>query len=37
MYNKELQDMITEQGFEVTPELLALVQAAYDLGYDDAY
>lgn len=37
MYTQELEDMIQEHGFEVTPELLALVQTAYDLGCDDTY
>lgn len=35
MYANELEDMIIERGFEVTPELVALLQEAYDLGYDE--
>ena len=33
----ELTDMATSRGLEITPELIALLDDAYQLGYGDAY
>lgn len=33
----DLATLATEQGFTVTPELVALLVSAYDLGVEDTY
>ena len=33
----ELVALATAQGFEVTPELIALLTSAYELGVEDTY
>ena len=33
----ELTDMATAKGFDVTPELIALLNDAYQLGVEDTY
>lgn len=33
----ELTEMATAKGLELTPELIALLNDAYELGYEDAY
>jgi hypothetical protein len=38
MYPKDtLAEMITDNGFTVTPELIELLNKAYELGVEDTY